>query len=66
LPIPITWHWVKGHASSRKGPDDFTFPEILNETADELATKARQFPNLTQIDDDHWPEQTVSIIGPCG
>jgi hypothetical protein len=22
--------------------------------------------NLTQTDDDHWPEQTVSIIGPRG
>ena len=63
LPIPIKWHWVKGHASSRKDPDDLTFPEVLNETADDLATAARQLPNLTQMDDDHWPEQTVSIIG---
>jgi ribonuclease HI len=67
LPIPITWHWVKGHASRRKeDPDDFTFPELLNETADELATQARQLPKLSKTDDAHWPEQTVSIIGPRG
>jgi hypothetical protein len=41
LPITISWHWVKGHASARKCPDELTFPEILNETVDELATKAR-------------------------
>jgi hypothetical protein len=64
---PISWHWVKGHASARKRPDELTFPEILNETADELATHARRSKNLTQTDDDdHWPEQTVSIIGPRG
>jgi hypothetical protein len=66
LSIPITWHWVRGHASRRKDPEDFTFAEVLNEAADELATQARKLPNLTQIDDDHWPEQTVSIIGPRG
>jgi ribonuclease HI len=66
LPIPIKWQWVKGHASSRKDRDELTFPELLNETADELATQARSYPSLTQKDDDHWPEQTVSIIGPRG
>jgi ribonuclease HI len=66
LPISISWQWVRGHASRRKDPDDFTFSEVLNETADELATKARHSQNLTQMDDDHWPEQTVSIIGPRG
>jgi hypothetical protein len=57
---------VKGHASRRKNPADFTFSEILNETAHGLATQARQSQDLTQTDDDHWPEQTVSIIGPRG
>jgi ribonuclease HI len=66
LPIPIKWHWVKGHASSRKRPDELTFPELLNETADELATAARQSQALMQLDDAHWPEQTVSVIGPRG
>ena len=70
LPIPILWHWFKDHASSQKGHDDLTFPERHSETADDLATKPRQIPNLTQMDDDHWPEQRVSIIGPrrrmCG
>jgi hypothetical protein len=42
LPIPISWHWVKGHASARKRLVELTFPEILNETADKLATKARR------------------------
>jgi ribonuclease HI len=66
LPLSISWQWVKGHASRRKPSDEFTFPETLNETADELATIARQSQNLTQTDDDHWPEQTVSVIGPRG
>jgi hypothetical protein len=66
LPIPISWHWVKGHASARKHPDELTFPEILTETADELATKACRSKNLTHTDNDHWPEQMVSIIGPRG
>jgi hypothetical protein len=57
---------VRGHAGSRKPADEFTFPETLNETADGLATLARHFQNLTQTDDDHWPEQTVSVIGPRG
>jgi hypothetical protein len=66
LPISISWQWVKGHASRRIDPADFTFPELPNETADGLATLARQSQDLTQTDDDHWPEQTVSIIGPRG
>jgi ribonuclease HI len=70
LSISISWQWVRGHASRRKERDEFTFPEVLNKTADDLATEARKSQNLTQTDDDHWPEQTVSIIGPrrriCG
>ena len=66
LTIPISWQWVKGHASRRKPSDEFTFPERLNETADRLATIARHSRNLAQTDDDHCPEQTVSVIGPRG
>jgi ribonuclease HI len=55
LPIPISWTWVKGHAGARKRPDKLTFPEMLNKTVDELATKARRSENLTYMDDDHWP-----------
>jgi hypothetical protein len=40
--------------------------EVLNETADELATRARQSQNPTKMHNDHWLEQTVSIIGPRG
>jgi hypothetical protein len=49
-------------------PHEPSFPEVLNESADELATIARKAPIRTQQDDDHWPEQTVSIIGArtCG
>jgi hypothetical protein len=43
---------------------DFTVPEVLNEAADDLTTLARQSPIRTPQDNDHWPEQTVSIIGP--
>jgi hypothetical protein len=70
LHISVSWQWVQGHALSSKQPHELSFPEILNEEADDLATAARQVPILTQQDDDHWPEQTVSIIGPrrriCG
>ena len=66
LPIPISWQWVRGHASRRKPADEFTFPERLNESADGLATIARHSQHLAQTDDDHWPEQTVSVIGPRG
>jgi hypothetical protein len=66
LPISIEWKWVRGHASSRKKEQDFTVPEVLNEAADALATLARQSPICTPQDNDHWPEQTVSIIGPRG
>jgi hypothetical protein len=47
LPILIKWQWVKGHASSRKDRDELTLPELLNETADELATQTRSSPSLT-------------------
>jgi hypothetical protein len=60
------WEWVRGHASSRKKVQNFTVPEALNEGAGDLATLARQSPVHTPQDNDHWPEQTVSIIGPCG
>jgi hypothetical protein len=41
---------------------ELSFPETLNEAADDLATiLARKSPILTQQDDGHWPEQTVSI-----
>jgi S-methylmethionine-dependent homocysteine/selenocysteine methylase len=40
--------------------------ELLNETADVLATAARQSQALMQQDDAHWSEQTVSVIGPRG
>jgi hypothetical protein len=63
LPFPISWQWVRGHASRRKQPHEFSFAEVLNEAADELATIARHSQHLTRTDDDHWPEQTVSIIG---
>jgi ribonuclease HI len=66
LPISIEWKWVRGHASSRKKEQDFTVPEVLNEAADDLATPARQSPIRTPQDNDHWSEQTVSIIGPHG
>jgi hypothetical protein len=66
LPIPISWQWVWGHASRRKQPHDFSFAEVLNEAADELATIARHSQHLTRTDDDHWLEQTVNIIGPRG
>jgi hypothetical protein len=66
LPISISWQRVRGHASHRKKEHEFTYPEVLNETADGLATTGRQSTNLTQQDDDHWPEQPVSIIGPQG
>jgi ribonuclease HI len=66
LPISISWQWVRGHASRRKERHEFIFPEVLNETAGELATTARQTQNLKQTNDDHWPEQTVNIIGPRG
>jgi ribonuclease HI len=66
LPISIEWEWVRGHACSRKKEQDFTVPEVLKEVADDLATLARQRPICTPQDNDHWPEQTVSIIGPRG
>jgi hypothetical protein len=66
LPISLSWQWVRGHASSRKKPHELTFPEVLNESADDLATAARKGPRSVLQDDEHWPEQTVSVIGPRG
>jgi hypothetical protein len=65
LSFSFSWHRVRGHASRRKQPEDFTFAETLNEAADDLATLARQGRALDH-DDDHWPEQVVSVIGPRG
>jgi ribonuclease HI len=66
LPISNEWKWVRGHASGRKKVQDFTVPEVLNEAADDLATLVRQSPICMPQDNDHWPEQTVSIISPRG
>jgi ribonuclease HI len=38
--VNIQWTWVKGHASSRKRPENFTKEETPNEAADTLATTA--------------------------
>jgi hypothetical protein len=60
----IHWKWVKGHASRRKQPENFTMAETLNEAADALATEARSNPRQAQHT--HWPEQKISLIGPYG
>jgi hypothetical protein len=65
LSISFSWHWVRGHAGRRKQPHEFTFAETLNEAADDLATIARNGRALDH-DDDHWPEQVISIIGHRG
>jgi hypothetical protein len=62
LPISFSWQWVRGHAGRRKEPHGFTFAETLNETADDLATTARNGRALDH-DDDHWAEQVISVIG---
>jgi len=66
LNMPITWQWVKGHASKRKEPHEFTWAETLNEAADHLATAARDSPHLSDDDTYHWPEQQVSVRGSLG
>ena len=60
----VDWQWIRGHASKRKRRHQFTRAEELNEIADDLATAARQF--VEAVDDDHWPEQEVSVIGMRG
>ena len=55
------WHWIKGHAAQRKKPDELSWPENLNEFADNLSTAAYNLP-ATEIDSDHWPEQVISVI----
>jgi ribonuclease HI len=62
--LTIKWKWVKGHASRRKRPENFTDAEKLNEAADEMATSARSTPKL--VTHTHWPEQQISLIGPYG
>ena len=56
--------WVKGHASRRKKQSDFTWAETLNESADKLATEAREV--RSKPESSHWPEQQISIDGPRG
>ena len=65
LDIPITWSWVRGHASKRKPPHEFTWAETLNEAADEQATHART-TSSTSTGSTHWPEQHISVSGPSG
>jgi ribonuclease HI len=62
--LHIKWTWVKGHASRRKRPENFSIAEQLNEAADALATIARDHPK--QAEHVHWPEQHISLIGPSG
>jgi hypothetical protein len=50
-----------------KPSDEFVFPERLSGTTDGLATIASHSRNLTQTDDDHWPDElTVSARRTCG
>ena len=57
---------MKGHASQRKEPHEFTWAETLNEAADAFATAARETTHLPDADTYHWPEQQVSVRGDCG
>ena len=65
LPFAVQWKWVRGHASRRKKRENFTWPEVLNSQADEMATAARdtKTPKRGNL---HWPEQTISLHGPNG
>jgi hypothetical protein len=60
-PMNFDWQWVHGHASKRKRPDKFTRAETPNEYADQLVTEAREL--FCTGNDNHWPEQIVSVIG---
>jgi hypothetical protein len=53
------------YAAQRKKPGELSWPEHLNEFADDLATAAYNLP-ATKLDSDHWPEQAISVIGPRG
>lgn len=64
LPLKVQWKWVRGHASRREKVENFTWPEILNSHADDMATAARDTTYLPC--NKHWPEQAVSVIGPQG
>ena len=64
LPLTVTWAWVRGHASRRKKEYDFTWPEVLNSCADEMATAARARKHVQGST--HWPEQAISVSGPKG
>ena len=64
LPIKIQWEWVRGHVSRWKQTHDFTWPEELNERADDVATDARQDCNIPN--NRHWLEQLVSMLGSSG
>ena len=68
LPFDIEWKWVRGHASRTKARTELKWEEILNEAADELANEARHC--AVAFEDDNWPKQEISVIGPhermCG
>ena len=64
LPVSVDLHWVKGHAERRKKPDEYSWAERLNVSADEMATAARHINSPP--DSSHWPEQVVSVSGPRG
>ena len=59
-PFVVNWKWVKGHASRSKQPHELTWPESLNEAADNLATLARTTPPNSHLDEP-WPEQLISV-----
>ena len=63
-PLCVNWKWIRGHASRRKKREDFSRAEILNDAADELATEARGCKS--DLINDHWPEQVVSVVAPTG
>ena len=60
LPFSVKVKWIRGHALRRKKEwHKLTWPETLNELADEEATKAREIPSF--LSEQHWPEQHVSV-----
>ena len=65
LSVPIKWQWVRGHASRRKEPQDFTWAETLNEAADMQATHARD-SHSDSDNGSHWPEQQISVSATSG
>jgi ribonuclease HI len=58
-------YWVEGHAERRRSsPDEYTWQEDMNVAADEQATLAEK--TIKAVDDSHWPEQEISVIGKYG